>query len=368
MSHPAFNEERLIELMAADQLGEITPEERAELLSLSEQRDPNAPRIPETLGELLVLLDAIETDKEQLPARLAERVSSTGRSIVGNASHTGQDSSSIAGSISAETDPFHKRADAGSMRWGWIAAIAAAVAISGSIWGVRTSQRLGAERIEHARQLELLQVRLDGNQAILDQSKAALALLETQIEGMNAEASQRETLLAEALRKNTDLATQLAEANIGLEDATRRIAIYEQPTDPAELAGRRQRLLDVPDAIQIAWQPFDLPDAPAEQRAVRGDVVWSDTEQRGYIRFVGLNVNDPSVEQYQVWVIDERGLEQKVSGGIFNASAAGEIIVPIEPGIDVGRVALFAVTVEAPGGTWVPDLSRRIVVAPRQDG
>jgi hypothetical protein len=53
---------------------------------------------------------------------------------------------------------------------------------------------------------------------------------------------------------------------------------------------------------------------------------------------------------------------------VFNASAAGEVIVPIDPGIDVGRVALFAITVENPGGTWVPDLQRRVVVAPRPDG
>jgi hypothetical protein len=39
--------------------------------------------------------------------------------------------------------------------------------------------------------------------------------------------------------------------------------------------------------------------------------------------------------------------------------------VPIQPGIDVGRVTLFAITVEKPGGTWVPDLKRRVVVAPR---
>ena len=100
---------------------------------------------------------------------------------------------------------------------------------------------------------------------------------------------------------------------------------------------------------------------------MRGDVVWSDDLQEGYIRFVGLKPNDPNVEQYQIWVIDERGLEQKVSGGIFNASAEGEIVVPITPGIDVGRVALFAITIEEPGGTWVPDLSRRVVVAPREE-
>lgn len=79
-------------------------------------------------------------------------------------------------------------------------------------------------------------------------------------------------------------------------------------------------------------------------------------------------MNDPKAEQYQVWLIDERGMEQKVGGGVFNASAEGEIVVPIAPGIDVGRVALFAITIEHPGGTWVPDLKRRVVVAPRDAG
>ena len=107
-----------------------------------------------------------------------------------------------------------------------------------------------------------------------------------------------------------------------------------------------------------------------EQPGVGGDVVWNDTLQQGYLRFVGLEINDPTKEQYQVWVIDDRGMEQKVSGGVFNATADGEVIVPIEPGIDVGRVQVFAITVEEPGGIWVPDLKRRVVVAPRgaEDG
>jgi anti-sigma-K factor RskA len=125
-------------------------------------------------------------------------------------------------------------------------------------------------------------------------------------------------------------------------------------------------MLEVPDTIRIAWAPFNLDGAPAaEQPNIQGDVVWNDRLESGYLRFVGLKPNDPAIEQYQVWVIDERGLEQKVSGGVFNATADGEVIVPIDPGIAVGRVALFAITVEKPGGTWVPDLKRRVVVAPR---
>ncbi len=65
-----------------------------------------------------------------------------------------------------------------------------------------------------------------------------------------------------------------------------------------------------------------------------------------------------------MWVVDRRGMEQKVSGGVFDVNAKGEIIVPIDPSLDVSRVSLFAITIEEPGGTVVPDLRRRVVYAP----
>lgn len=160
----------------------------------------------------------------------------------------------------------------------------------------------------------------------------------------------------------------MTETGKELDAAKLRIAMYEKPVDPATLQQNRTKLLEVPGTVRVAWKPFDLPNNPAEQGQVQGDVVWNDELQQGYLRFVGLKVNDPKAEQYQVWLIDERGMEQKVGGGVFNASADGEIVVPIAPGIDVGRVALFAITIEHPGGTWVPDLKRRVVVAPRDAG
>lgn len=174
----------------------------------------------------------------------------------------------------------------------------------------------------------------------------------------------RERADAESIRA-LNLADRLARASADLEQAELRIASLTPAQDQQDLQVERRRLLDLPGTVRLAWQPFDLPDAPAEQRGVQGDVVWNDDLKQGYLRFVGLDPNDPDIEQYQVWVIDERGMEQKISGGVFNASASGEIIVPIDPGIPVGRVQLFAVTVENPGGTWVPDLQRRLVVAPR---
>lgn len=202
--------------------------------------------------------------------------------------------------------------------------------------------------------VEQLEERRNENERLLAQANARLQTTESE--------------LLQASHRVTTLTTQLVEITNQLNEAELTIARYEAPIDPELLQQNRQKLLDVPGTVRLAWSPFNLPEAPApEQPNVTGDVVWNDELQSGYLRFVGLDPNDPNIEQYQVWIIDERGLEQKVSGGVFNANAEGEIIVPIQPGIDVGRVALFAVTVENPGGTWVPDLQRRIVVAPRND-
>lgn len=151
--------------------------------------------------------------------------------------------------------------------------------------------------------------------------------------------------------------------------ANRQSAI---PT-PVSLASLRDSVSKARDARTLSWAEWDTP----EIAGVTGEVVWSESGQRGYMTFRGLPENDPAREQYQLWIVDERGLEQRVSGGIFNASAAtsgwqgevraervgDELIVEVSPRIHVGQPALFAVTIEAPGGTWVSDMKRRVVVA-----
>ncbi|MEQ8843475.1 MAG: anti-sigma factor [Phycisphaerales bacterium] len=199
-------------------------------------------------------------------------------------------------------------------------------------------------------------------------NEAFLAQVRQQLDAREDELDDAQSALAAAEGERLQLAERLARATSDLEDAQLRIARLEEPVDPATLAANRQKLLEVPGTVRLAWSPFDLPEAPAVQQDVTGDVVWNDELEQGYLRFVGLKVNDPAVEQYQVWVIDDRGMEQKVSGGVFNATAEGEVIVPIDPALDIGRVALFAVTVEEPGGIMVPDLRRRVVVAPRGEG
>ncbi len=114
-----------------------------------------------------------------------------------------------------------------------------------------------------------------------------------------------------------------------------------------------------PVKMAAEWKDWDHP----EISGVRGKVVWCDNLQMGYMRFAGLPRNDPSLHQYQLWIIDERGMEQRISGGVFNVESDGEVIVPIDAGIEVHHAQAFAVTIEPPGGTWVSDMKRRVAIA-----
>lgn len=124
----------------------------------------------------------------------------------------------------------------------------------------------------------------------------------------------------------------------------------------------RERLLaSADDAVVIPLAGWDDP----EQKGVTGDVVWSESEQTGFLRLVGLKQNDPSVEQYQLWIVDSRGMDQRISGALFDAKpdpATGEVIVRIEPEIATQGAAAFALTIEKPGGVWVSDMTRRVVI------
>lgn len=124
---------------------------------------------------------------------------------------------------------------------------------------------------------------------------------------------------------------------------------------------RAQLLASAPDAVVIPLADWDNP----EQAGVTGDVVWSESEQAGYLRLAGLKRNDPTVEQYQLWIVDSRGMGQRISGALFDATpdpVTGEVVVRIEPRIATQGAAAFALTIEKPGGVWVSDMTRRVVI------
>ncbi|MFM9994510.1 MAG: anti-sigma factor domain-containing protein [Phycisphaerales bacterium] len=140
---------------------------------------------------------------------------------------------------------------------------------------------------------------------------------------------------------------------------------------PATLAQQFNDLLAEPDAVVADWADWDNP----EIAGVQGGVVWSPSRQAGFMRFTGLPANNPAQQQYQLWIVDERGLADpvtgqsaRISGGVFDADSSGVVIVPIDAKLQVGSVKLFAVTIEKPGGTWVSDMTRRVVVGPANKG
>lgn len=110
------------------------------------------------------------------------------------------------------------------------------------------------------------------------------------------------------------------------------------PVVAATAALQREELLaTVSDALWL--------DCAAEQGAAAGDVVWSPSRQRGFLRIGGLSANDPAESRYQVWIIDgDRGAP--VPGGLFDVTAAGEVVVPILPRGFVQGPTMFAITRE----------------------
>jgi len=122
------------------------------------------------------------------------------------------------------------------------------------------------------------------------------------------------------------------------------------------------------DLVRIAWTVAGEDPTAANYRA--GEVVWSDARNEGYMVFEGLAANNPSDEQYQLWIFDAtRNDAHPVDGGVFNiASADQRIVVPIDPRVPVREAALFAITVEQPGGVVVSSRERLPLVAPVEGG
>jgi Anti-sigma-K factor rskA, C-terminal len=131
--------------------------------------------------------------------------------------------------------------------------------------------------------------------------------------------------------------------------------LVARPPAVAALTPEQQRanLLNSGHAIQASWSPGN--DAAAD--ALVGDVVFDPVTQKGYLRFRGIPANDPRLEQYQLWIADaDRKPPEPVDGGVFNTpqnTATGDVIIPFEAKLPVGKPAAFVVTVEQPGGVVV---------------
>ena len=130
----------------------------------------------------------------------------------------------------------------------------------------------------------------------------------------------------------------------------------QQPSLPL---ARLQLIQTAEDLVQVEWSPGTTPFS----QPVSGDVVWSGAAQAGYMRFRGMPANDPQVEQYQLWIIDPARDDEPIDGGVFDITAAGEVIVPIHAKLGVLDPQAFAVTIEKPGGVVVSTQERLPLLA-----
>ena len=134
---------------------------------------------------------------------------------------------------------------------------------------------------------------------------------------------------------------------------------------PTAAAARAELLASAKDVTTLAWTPTKDPNGAS----ATGDVVWSASAQRGYMRFVGLTPNDLKQIQYQLWIFDkDRDQAYPVDGGVFDVSSTGEVIVPITARLKVNEPVLFAVTIEVPGGVVVSKRERIVVTASPKTG
>ena len=124
-------------------------------------------------------------------------------------------------------------------------------------------------------------------------------------------------------------------------------AVVSPPNDAITARSTLQN--SAPDIQILPWAP---PTAAGYER-VTGDVVWSQSRQQGYMRLANLPVNDPTRTQYQLWIVDPERDKHPVDGGVFNVSALGEVIIPIQAKLLIRSPKAFAITAEQPGGVVV---------------
>jgi len=139
-----------------------------------------------------------------------------------------------------------------------------------------------------------------------------------------------------------------------------RVAVVPAPV-PTLAEQRAMLIASSRGIVQESWTAT----GDAAAGGLAGDVVWDPATQTGYMRFAGLAVNDVAREQYQLWIFDgTRDDRYPVDGGVFDIPAgAVEVVVPIHARLPVRKAALFAVTVEPPGGVVVSSRERIVALA-----
>lgn len=134
--------------------------------------------------------------------------------------------------------------------------------------------------------------------------------------------------------------------------------VLQTPSPELTPAQKRAQLLaSATDAVQLSLT------SPTNEKEVLGDVVWSNSQQKGFVRVRGLPANNVSEEAYQLWIVDEaQNPKTPLSGGVFNVTS-GEVVVPIEAQLKVKNPKAIAISKERAGGVVVSAPERLVALA-----
>ncbi|HSG65871.1 MAG TPA: anti-sigma factor [Gammaproteobacteria bacterium] len=156
---------------------------------------------------------------------------------------------------------------------------------------------------------------------------------------------------------------------------TGAVLLRPQATQTAPTAAeQRDQLIAQADPDSLLRYTWTATEDPSVVAPVTGELIWDEATDQGYMTISGLEVNDPSEFQYQLWIFDAtRPLgelpqfagpfndlltQRPIDGGVFDITDAGEVVIPIDAKLMVQQGVAFAVTVERPGGVVVSDRSR----------
>ena len=189
------------------------------------------------------------------------------------------------------------------------------------------------------------------------------------IQKISAELSQANAELSDNEKTITDLESvkqELAELNEKLsgELTTELGKIDALNTQIAKLTEKLPLIQKFESLIQDEsdTQRLEFASASDPYAGLSGEVIWNDEKQEGYMSLKNLAVNDPTKNQYQLWIVDPERDELPVDGGVFDITQKdGKSIIPIRNALAINKPVAFVITLEQPGG--VVKSKQEVVVA-----
>jgi anti-sigma-K factor RskA len=350
------NKERMLELLADQTLFGLTEGETAELENLKnrfvEFKGDDSFEMTATAINLMNL----EID-DSLPAHLQAKLEAQAQEFLGAPQNVRQ----IAGVERNQSANSSKDEIAGNIyevkskppiwQWlGWAVAATACVALAINLWLSRSQLQP-----EFANEPKTVQTPESVNSPELAQIPESVNTPEP--------ANSPEIVKTPEQDKTPELAkipkTIITPEIVIVPETAKTPPTVKTPAPELTAAQKREQLLaSAPDVIQTNWT------AAKGNKQVLGDVVWSNAQQKGYVRMRGMPALDPTKETYQLWIFDdERNEKTPVSGGMFNMSAAGEVIIPITAQLKISKPKQFAVTKEKAGGVVVSKPDRVVAIA-----